>query len=80
MRSFKVLTGDSGGYREIDSTAGRAKIEGSKEVSGGTDTATYDSKKPNGAPHVDEAVYFNFNHSAVPLLANTFKGGPERIR
>jgi len=49
------------GLREIDSKSGLAKIEGSKHVSGGTGPTSYDSGDPNGPPHVDEAVYFDFN-------------------
>ena len=41
-------------------SGGLAKIEGSKEVSGGTGPAAYDSGDSNGAPHVDEAVWFEF--------------------
>jgi hypothetical protein len=58
VRAFKVnqLTG----LREPgDST--RAVIEGSRHVSGGTGPDTYNWDKPNGPPHVDEAVYFDFD-------------------
>jgi len=50
-------------------------IEGSKEVSGGTDTSSYDPASPNGAPHVDEAVYFNFNGAVtnVSVLLTDFE-------
>lgn len=61
VRAFKVDSPT--GLREVDSRSGLAKIEGSKEVSGGTGPDTYDPIKPNGAPHVDEAVNFNFNDS-----------------
>lgn len=40
---------------------GLAKIEGSKEVSGGTGPTIWDPKDPNGAPHVDEQLNFAFN-------------------
>jgi hypothetical protein len=47
-----------------------AKIEGSKEVSGGTDpNTTWDGM--NGAPHVDEEAIFNFNTS-LNLAAKSF--------
>ena len=72
VRSFKV--DETTGLRELDSKkkhkkkgkkkpdkSGLAKIEGSKHVSGGTSDDTYDWLKPNGAPHVDEAVIFDFN-------------------
>ena len=72
VRSFKV--DETTGLRELDSKkkhkkkgkkkpdkSGLAKIEGSKHVSGGTSDDTYDWRKPNGAPHVDEAVIFDFN-------------------
>ncbi|MHC4337344.1 MAG: PEP-CTERM sorting domain-containing protein [Planctomycetota bacterium] len=61
VRAFKV--DGATGLREIDGCSGLAKIEGSKDVSGGTGPDTYDTLKPNGAPHVDEAVNFNFNDS-----------------
>jgi hypothetical protein len=61
VRAFKV-DGPTG-LREIDCGSGLAKIEGSKEVSGGTGPDTYDPLQPNGAPHVDEAVNFNFDDS-----------------
>jgi hypothetical protein len=59
VRAFKV--DGATGLREIDGCSGLAKIEGSKEVSGGTGPDTYDPLKPNGAPHVDEAVNFDFD-------------------
>ncbi|GAF84196.1 unnamed protein product, partial [marine sediment metagenome] len=72
VRAFKV--DETTGLRELDSQkkhkkkgkkepdkSGLAKIEGSKHVSGGTSDDTYDWRKPNGAPHVDEAVLFDFN-------------------
>ena len=40
---------------------GRAFVEGSKHVSGGTDDDPYDPGDPNGPPHVDECVTFDFN-------------------
>lgn len=49
--------------REIDTSSGRAKIEGSKHVSGGTD-ASRDLTDPSsfdGPPHTDEDVTFNFD-------------------
>lgn len=62
-------------------TNGRAKIEGSKEVSGGTQDSVYDSGDPNGAPHVDESVRFtpepNFKLDAGSLefLLTKFEDG-----
>ena len=49
--------------RELDPVTGEPlmTIEGSKDVSGGSDNPSYDSEKPNGPPHVDEAVNFDFN-------------------
>jgi len=63
VRAFTVV--EATGQREIDSDSGLAKIEGSKDVSGGTNDDTYNLLKPNGAPHVDEAVNFNFNSSLL---------------
>ena len=55
VTAFKV---DADGYR----TTERGKqLEGSKHVSGGTGPDTFDPYIPNGAPHVDEAVNFNFD-------------------
>ena len=60
VRAFKV-DGPSA-LRLFDSGTGRPLIDGgSKEVSGGNDNSTYDPLNPNGAPHVDEAVKFDFN-------------------
>ena len=61
VRAFKV-NGPTR-LREVDTQSGLPKIEGSREVSGGTGPDTYDPLKPNGAPHVDEAVNFSFNDS-----------------
>jgi len=64
--------------REIDSGTGRAKIEGSRHVSGGTGPTTYDSSSPNGAPHVDESVnfdfdpFFNVNAQSVEVFLSKF--------
>ena len=59
VKAFKVI--DATGLRELDAKTALAKIEGSKHVSGGTGPTAYDSSGPNGPPHVDEAVYFDFN-------------------
>lgn len=81
VRAFKVL--DSG-LRELDHGDGPAKIEGSKEVSGGTDRDhegegedkhdPFDDERddwdPNGSPHVDEKVLFDFS-SGVDVLAES---------
>lgn len=50
---------NSAGLRTFDKEL--AKIEGSKDVSGGTGPKIFDPKSPNGAPHVDESVNFAFN-------------------
>jgi len=55
--------------RMLDTATGRVKLDGSKEVSGGTDDGTFDRDHPNGAPHVDEAVTFDFNHTVAPVSA-----------
>ena len=55
------------GLRVIDSCTGRAQIEGSKHISGGTETIgawddiKFDGTK-NGPPHVDELVRFDFEN------------------
>ncbi len=69
VRAFKV-DGPTG-LRQIDSGSGLAKIEGSKHISGGTDDDTYDPNKPNGAPHVDEAVKFEFNKRSFEVIAQS---------
>jgi hypothetical protein len=59
VRAFKV---DSAGMRTYkDGLAELIEVEGSKEVSGGTGPDTFDPLNANGAPHVDEAVKFDFN-------------------
>jgi PEP-CTERM motif len=68
VRSFSV---NSVGLRLFDRDNGRAEIEGSKHVSGGTGPDTFDPSEPNGAPHVDEIVYFDFNPAFVGLAANS---------
>jgi hypothetical protein len=55
----------------IDAGTRRAKIEGSKEVSGGTGPDAYDPASPNGAPHVDEEATFTFDPS-VSVAASSF--------
>lgn len=74
VRAFRVV--GTTGKREIDAGTGRAKIEGSKDVSGGTGPSAYDSSDANGPPHVDENVTFAFNsafqaaaHSIVAVLS-----------
>lgn len=62
VRAFTV---DGDLKREVDSGSGLAKIEGSKDVSGGTDSSDrYVLGKLNGAPHTDEAVNFDFGPSS----------------
>ena len=63
IKAFKVV--GATGLRELDGGTGRARIEGSKHVSGGTGPTAYVAGNPNGAPHVDESAHFEFN----PLLA-----------
>jgi len=65
VKAFEV---DSSGLRIID--GGRAKIGGSGHVSGGTGPDTFEPDGPNGPPHVDEMVLFNFN-PAVPVFADS---------
>jgi hypothetical protein len=66
VRAFAVV--GPTGLREIDAASGRPKIEGSKEVSGGTGPVAYEAD-PNGPPHVDESATFDFN-PAVPVYAD----------
>jgi len=54
VRAFTV---DSNGNRQLNAATQTYLIEGSKEVSGGTDPCTWNANKP---PHVDEIVNFNF--------------------
>ena len=79
VRAFKV---DSAGMRTYkDGLAELIEVEGSKPVSGGTGPDTFDPLKPNGAPHVDEAVFFDFNpvnvdaRSVEVLLSEIKVGG-----
>jgi len=59
VRAFKV---DSAGMRTYKGgLAELIEVEGSKPVSGGTGPDTFDPPNRNGAPHVDEAVIFDFN-------------------
>jgi len=67
---IRTFTVDSTGKRIIDSTTKRPEIEGSKEISGGTDTS---NTIQDGPPHVDERADFNFNSGVVPLQANSVK-------
>ena len=72
VRAFTVVggSGPTSGLRMLDAATGRARIEGSKEVSGGTGAAAYDPASPNGAPHVDEEATFTFDPS-VSVGAST---------
>src|SRR6202007_3240044 len=65
VRAFTVTggAGPTSGLRLLDGATHRARIEGSKEVSGGTGAAAYDPASPNGAPHVDEEATFTFDPS-----------------
>jgi hypothetical protein len=79
VRAFTVIVGGlDAGLRDIDGGTGRAIIEGSKHVSGGTDLShgpdptLADLSSPNGADHVDEAVYFDFNPSLMAVDADSF--------
>ena len=66
VRAFGVdgLTG----LRTFD--GGLANIEGSKHVSGGTGPGTYLFGNPNGAPHVDELVNFEY---ATPVFGQSIE-------
>lgn len=76
VRSFTI--DPATGLRIIDQTTGRARIEGSKHVSGGTETIeswdditleeTGEGDLKNGSPHVDELIKFDF---ANPVLAQS---------
>ena len=70
VRAFKV--DGTTALREIDPGTGLPllTIEGSKEISGGTDDPDYDPMNPNGAPHVDEHVNFDFNPTLVPYATS----------
>jgi hypothetical protein len=65
VRAFTV---DANLNRTFDK--GLAKIEGSKEVSGGTDPEP--NETDNGAPHVDEDVLFKFN-PLTPAVADSIE-------
>jgi len=65
VRAFKV---DQYGLRTFNQ--GAAQLEGSKDVSGGTGPDTFISGDPNGAPHVDEGVRFDY---AVPVIGQTIE-------
>ncbi len=76
VRAFQV---DKDAYRIYDAegSALLADIKGSGHVSGGTGPDTFDPLNPNGAPHVDEAVKFDFDsfwlvdaHSVEVLLSD----------
>lgn len=73
----RAFTTNSAGLRLL--SGGLAKIEGSKEVSGGNGPKTYDPNRPNGSPHVDEAVHFDYEASeqvranSVEVTLNKFK-------
>jgi hypothetical protein len=83
VRAFTVKEGTTAtsGLRKLDGSTGRALIEGSKEVSGGTDQPVYKPSSPNGAPHVDEAVRFAFaagsgvDAASVELTVSKFVAG-----
>jgi len=70
VRSFSVAPS---GLRTFDADNGRAEIEGSKHVSGGTGPNTFDPSDPNGAPHVNEIVYFDFDSAYAGLAANSIR-------
>jgi hypothetical protein len=69
VRAFTVNTATA--LRLIDSGTGRAKQEGSKDVSGGTGPSTFTAGNANGAPHVDEDVIFDFAADANAQAAAT---------
>lgn len=76
VRAFKLDVAT--GLREFGDGSGLALIEGSKDVSGGTGHDAYDLFKPNGPPHVDDSVTFDFarqfyaNALSVEVLLNKF--------
>jgi hypothetical protein len=65
VRAFKV---DQYGLRTF--SQGAAQLEGSKDVSGGTGPDTFVPGDPNGAPHVDEGVMFDY---AVPVIGRSIE-------
>ncbi len=83
VRPYTVIAGSLAnpltGLRRIHPATGRAMIEGSKGISGGVDLkhgdegGPIDPNHPNGAGHVDEIVYFDFNPSQVHVDADSFR-------
>ncbi|MBW2062186.1 MAG: hypothetical protein JRI95_11585 [Deltaproteobacteria bacterium] len=77
----KAFTVGTNGLRVFDSDTGRAKIEGSHHVSGGQGdrAASKHDDDPNGAPHEDEDVTFDFNSlfsvnaNDIEVLLSDFK-------
>lgn len=80
VRAFTV---NNAGLRMF--SGGYAKIEGSKDVSGGNDSATYNASSPNGAPHVDEDVTFEYMAAAqvraksLQVTLNKFSASSEGV-
>ena len=75
--------------RTLDAGTGRAQLDGSKEVSGGTDYADLAEKianqkdnDPSKAPHVDESVifdfdpFFNVNAKTIEVIFEEFNFDP----
>jgi len=69
VRAFGVNTSSLRAY----GSNGRAKIEGSRHVSGGTGPNTFFVCDPNGPPHVNEIAYFNFNPGHSGLAAESVR-------
>jgi len=76
IRAFTVINGPAGdastGLRQIDGVTGRAKIEGSKHISGGVENDPFDPQNANDAEHVDEIVFFDFNYDQLNVDADSF--------
>ena len=86
VRAFTVSEGTTNDPANAGNRTGSGtayKIEGSKEVSGGTDCSTFGAKKDdcagspdysgvNGAPHVDELAFFDFTAGSGAWDAKNF--------
>jgi len=80
VRAFTVDTS----FMRVE-TSGLANIEGSKEISGGTDDRDVTTDPLNGAPHEDESVTFLFNPlfnvdaTSVEVLLSKFDSADKDI-
>lgn len=68
VRAFEV--DPTTGLRTMSGGMAMLNIEGSRHVSGGTGPDTYNPASPNGAPHTDEGVLFNY---AFPVIGSTIE-------